>query len=59
MSSIKPENMILTTMRLVESDQNSNIRLNANGGNSILLVCEPSQELDYIQAIKNSMTADK
>jgi hypothetical protein len=59
MSSSNPENMILTTMRLVESDKNSNIRLNANGGNSILVVCKPAQELDYIQAINKFMTDDK
>jgi len=59
MSSSNPENMVLTTMRLVQSDQNSNIRLNANGGNSILLVCEPNQEVAYIQAISKLMTEDK
>lgn len=59
MNFTNPENMVLTTIRLVESDENSNIRLNANGGNSILLVCEPIQELDYIQAIKKLMPEEK
>ncbi len=59
MNSINPENMVLTTMRLVESDEKSHIRLNANGGNSILLVCEPDRELDYIQAITKLMPEDK
>ena len=58
MSYSNPENMILTTMRLVESNENSNIRINANGGNSILLICQPIHELDYIKAIKKLMTED-
>jgi len=59
MSSSNAENIILATMRLVESNENSNIRINANGGNSILLVCKPNHELDYIKAIKKLMTEDK
>jgi len=54
-----PETIIQTTMRLVESNQNSHIRLNANGGNSILVVCEPIRELDYIKAIQTLMPNDK
>lgn len=59
MSLNNPESIVQTTMRLVESNENSNIRLNANGGNSILIVCEPLEEFDYIKAINNSMTRDK
>lgn len=59
MNLINPENMVLTTMRLVESDEKPHICLNANGGNSILLVCEPDRELDYIQAITKLMPEDK
>jgi hypothetical protein len=50
-----PDHIILQTKRLVESDKRSEIRLNANGGNSILIVCEPPMELDYIQAINKLM----
>ena len=46
-------------MRLVEANENSHISLNANGGNSILIVCEPLQEIDYIEAIQTLMTNDK
>lgn len=53
-----PEQIILETKRIVESDKRSEIRLNANGGNSILLVCEPNRELKYIEAIENLMTED-
>lgn len=59
MSYSNSENMILSAMRLVESNENSNIRLNANGGNCILLVCKPIQELDYIYSIKKLMAEDK
>ena len=53
-----PEQIILETKRIVESDRRSEIRLNANGGNSILLVCEPNRELEFIQAIEKLMTGD-
>ncbi len=52
-----PDYIILQTKRLVESDKRSEIRLNANGGNSILIVCEPSLELDHINAIQKLMEA--
>src|SRR5687767_6665743 len=43
-----PANIILEAKRIVESDRRSEIRLNANGGNSILLICEPMKETEYI-----------
>lgn len=52
MQSHSPEHIILETKRLVESDKRSEIRLNANGGNCIIIACEPSNELNYIKAIK-------
>ena len=48
MSSQNPELIINQTKRLVESDKQSEIRLNANGGNSILIVCDPKLEGDFI-----------
>lgn len=53
MSQQNSEYIINQTKRLVESDKRSEIRLNANGGNSILVVCEPKQEFDFIQTINN------
>lgn len=53
------DNIIQSVMRLVESNENSTIALSANGGNSILIVCEPSKELDYIVTIKKLMIDDK
>lgn len=55
MSLLNPEHIIIETKRLVESDKRSEIRLNANGGNSILIICDPSKELEYITAIQKLM----
>lgn len=52
------DHLIIQTKQLVESNKQSEIRLNANGGNSILIVCEPKQELDYINSIKSQMDTD-
>jgi len=52
MSSLHPEQVILQTKKLIESDKRSEIRLNANGGNSILIVCEPKEELIYLEQIE-------
>lgn len=46
-----PDHIILDVKRLVESDRRSEIRLNANGGNSILLICEPMREAEYISRL--------
>lgn len=58
MSSSNPAHIILEAKRLVESDRRSEIRLNANGGNSILMVCEPMRELEYIDQLKELLPAD-
>ena len=47
-TSVNPEHIITQLKRIVESDKRSEIRLNANGGNSILLVCPPQLEYEYI-----------
>lgn len=44
-----PAQTILEAKRLVESDRRSEIRLNANGGNSILIVCDPMKEVEYTE----------
>jgi len=46
------ENTTMQLIRLVEADKQSEIRLNANGGNSILLVCSPKQEKDFIEVLR-------
>jgi len=50
-----PEQIISQVKKLVESDRRSEIRLNANGGNSILVVCPPEQEHLYIQALHDRL----
>ena len=47
-----PSHIINAAKRLVESDRRSEIRLNANGGNSILIVCDPMQEIEYINKLE-------
>ena len=53
-----PAHIILEAKRLVESDRRSEIRLNANGGNSILLVCPPNLEFQYIEKLVEMMPVD-
>lgn len=53
-----PDQIIIQTKRLVESDRQSEIRLNANGGNSILIICDPQQEGEFIDSIMNQMGND-
>lgn len=55
---VNPEHIISQLKRIVESDQRSGIRLNANGGNSILLVCPPEMELQYIEKLIEMMPSD-
>jgi hypothetical protein len=53
-----PVNVILEAKRLVESDRRSEIRLNANGGNSILIVCDPLKEHEYIDRLHELLSPD-
>jgi hypothetical protein len=57
-SSVNPEHIIAQLKRIVESDMRSEIRLNANGGNSILLVCPPALEFQYIEKLVEMMPSD-
>lgn len=51
--------IIQEAMRLVESNRRSEIRHGANGGNSILIVCEPMRELEYITQLKELLNDDR
>lgn len=53
-----PAQIILEAKRLVESDRRSEIRLNANGGNSILIVCDPMKETEYIEHLQQLLSTD-
>lgn len=52
MLSNNPAHLIIDAKRLVESDRRSEIRLKANGGNSVLIVCNPLEEKDFIIQMK-------
>jgi hypothetical protein len=52
-----PEHVILEAKRIVESDRRSEIRLNANGGNSLLIVCDPMKEPEYIAQLHELLPA--
>jgi hypothetical protein len=56
MLSQNPDHIILNAKRIVDSKKYSEIRLNANGGNSILIVCEPNIEFKYVNSIHKLMT---
>lgn len=58
MPCTNPEQIILEVKRLVESDRRSEIRLNANGGNSILVVCDPIEESSYIEVFNNLLSPE-
>ena len=57
-TSLNPEHIITQLKRIVESDKRSEIRLNANGGNSILLVCPPELEFQFIEKLTELMPQD-
>ena len=58
MPSNNPAHIIHEAKRIVESDRRSEIRLKANGGNSILIVCDPLMETEYIDKFKELLPAE-
>lgn len=57
-TSINPDFIISQVKRIVETDKRSEIRMNANGGNSILLVCPPELEDQFIKVLYDLMGQD-
>jgi hypothetical protein len=53
-----PDLIIHEVKRLVESDRRSEIRLKANGGNSILVICDPMKEAEYISYLQENLPDD-
>jgi len=53
-----PPQIIHEVKRLVESNRRSEIRLTANGGNSILVICEPMREAEYIAHLEKLLSKD-
>lgn len=58
MSFSNPPFIIHETIRLVQSERRSEITLKANGGNSILLVCDPMKEVEYISYLTDLLPKD-
>lgn len=55
MNHNSPDHLVISIKKLLESDRRTEIRLNANGGNSILLVCPPNQEKEYIRSFESNL----
>jgi hypothetical protein len=45
--------------KLIETDNKSEIKLEANGGNSILLICSPEEEYLFIEELHKFLPQDK
>jgi len=48
-------NKVAELIRFVKGDRQSEIRSSANGGNSIVLVCPPQQEKDFIEVLHSML----
>ncbi len=54
-----PDHIVSQIVRLIDADKHSEIRLNANGGNSILIVCNPPDEIEFINSINKNLDKSK
>ncbi|HCI54650.1 MAG TPA: hypothetical protein PLN48_15775 [Lachnospiraceae bacterium] len=59
MSVSKIESKIQDLERVVRAYGENNIKLSANGGNSMLFMCPPLEENEYIKAMKNDLDSEK
>jgi hypothetical protein len=57
--SLNPEHSISQLKRIVDSEDHSYIQMNANGGNSLLLVCTPELEFQFIEKLIELMPNNK
>ncbi len=58
-STQNPDQIVSQISRLIDADNHSEIRLNANGGNSILIVCNPLDEIEFINSINKNLDRSK
>jgi hypothetical protein len=54
-----PDELIAQTKRMVETEKRTELRLRANGGNSVLLVCPPPLEKECIQSLATHFSPDQ
>lgn len=59
MSVSKIEAKIQDLEKAVLAYSENNIKLSANGGNSMLFMCPPLEESEYIRLMKQNLSADK
>jgi hypothetical protein len=59
MSLTNIESLIMQCMKIVDSNNQSHIRLSANGGNSILLVCNPLEESKFVKSMQDMLDSQK
>jgi len=59
MNLVNVDGSIRKLIETVEACKDLNIKLSANGGNSILLVCNPKNEIDYINAMDKMLDKEK
>lgn len=59
MSSTNHTQITNQIKRLIEANSSSEIRLNANGGNSILVIYEPLNEINILKDITQNLEKDK
>jgi len=57
-SLLEIENTMNQIFRLISSENRNQVKLNANGGNSILIVCSPDEELEYIKSAYKILSAE-
>lgn len=55
MSSLNHNQISVKIKRLIEANNFSEIRLNANGGNSILIVYEPDKDCEIFNEVSNNL----
>ncbi|HHU96165.1 MAG: hypothetical protein QM293_08850 [Bacteroidota bacterium] len=55
MSLQNPDQVIFDTKQFINTAKGSEITQKANGGNSILIVCNPAKELEFIKSIYANM----
>lgn len=59
MSANKVRAKIVDLEQAIEAHRENNIKLSANGGNSILFICPPLEENEYIEIMRKNLNPNK